>query len=224
MHRSSAAILAFVGTALAANSTVQLWLPQNPEPNLVGSIVGSDATATTYSVTCVTEDCAFPTSFFATEGPSSIQWTYTYSVYNTDIPVTQTLNCQITDSSSGVCSMTAEATTSPYSSSTVLITSFTNPSDVELFITNTAVTITAGAGGSSTGVAASTTGSSSSAKKSSSSSSTETSSGSAAAVTGSSSSPGTPSSTSVSSGEGAPMITQAPWIMGAAAVMAYAAM
>ncbi|KAG4443762.1 hypothetical protein IFR05_000753 [Cadophora sp. M221] len=224
MYRSSVTILAFIGTTLAANSTVQLWLPQNPELNLVGSIVGSDATATTYSVACVTEDCAFPTSFLVTEGPSSMQWTFTYNLYNTDIPVTQALNCQITNSSSGVCSITAEAKTSPYSSSTMLITSFKNPLDVERFITNAAVTLTAGAGGGSTSVAPSTTGSGSSAKESGSSSSTGTSPGSAAAVTGSSSSPGTPSSTSVSSGQGAPVITQAPWVMGAAAVMAYAAM
>ncbi|KAH7314059.1 hypothetical protein BKA65DRAFT_600114 [Rhexocercosporidium sp. MPI-PUGE-AT-0058] len=227
MYRLSAAILAFVGTALAANSTLQLWVPQNPELELVGSLVSSVyATATTYSIACVSIDRAFPTSFLVTEGPSSIRWTFTNTVYNTDIPITQTLNCQFTDSSSGVCSMTAERRTSPYLTSTVLITSFANPSDMELIIINTAVTITASAGGSSTSVvAASTTGSgSSSAKMPSSLSSTGTSTGSAAAVTGSSSSSGTPSSTSVSSAEGAPMITQAPWVFGAAAVMAYAAM
>ncbi|PVH85989.1 hypothetical protein DL98DRAFT_583076 [Cadophora sp. DSE1049] len=224
MYQLGIALLALVGAAIAANSTVQIWLPQNNEPNLVGSVVGSDATATTYSVACVAEDCAFPTSFVVTEGPSSVEWTVTFNLYNTDIPVTQKLNCQITDSSSGTCIVTANADAPSVSFSSTLSTSFASPSDAEIFLMNTAVAITAGAMASSTSTTASTTGSGSSAMVSSSSSTTGGSTGLAASVTSGSSTSGTPSSTSVSSAGGAPMITQAPILLGAAAAMAYAAM
>ncbi|KAL2061723.1 hypothetical protein VTL71DRAFT_7101 [Oculimacula yallundae] len=230
MYSSYIIALAFVGIALAANSTLQLWLPQNNEPNLMGSIVGSDATATTYSVACTTEDCAFPTSFLVTENPSSFRWTWTYSIYNTDSPMTQSLNCQITDSSTGTCTVTGVGKTSPFAFSQVLTTSFTNLDEASIFLMNTAVTFTAGAVEPSSSVAASTTKTSSSTQSSrtiSPSPSSGSSTGStvpAVSSTGSSCSSGTPSSTSVSAAEGAPLITQAPWVLDAAAVMVYAAM
>merc|ERR1711964_568267 len=184
------------------------------EPNLIGSVVGSDTTATTYSVACVTEDCSFPTSFLVTEGPSSVEWTFTYALYNTDIPVTQKLNCQITDSSSGACTVTANYNPSSSPFSTTLITSFASPSDADIFLINTIVTSTA----------ASTTRSGSGAMVSSPLSATGSSTKSAASVTGSSSSSGSSSSTSVSSAKGAPMITRAPLLLGAAAAIVYAAL
>ncbi|KAG4415188.1 hypothetical protein IFR04_011686 [Cadophora malorum] len=224
MYNPGVAFLALVGAAFAANGTVQIWLPQNNEPNLIGSVVGSDTTATTYSVACVTEDCSFPTSFLVTEGPSSVEWTFTYALYNTDIPVTQKLNCQITDSSSGACTVTASYNPSSSPFSTTLITSFASPSDADIFLINTIVTITAGSVASSTSTAASTTRSGSGAMVSSPLSATGSSTKSAASVTGSSSSSGSSSSTSVSSAKGAPMITQAPLLLGAAAAIVYAAL
>lgn len=45
MYNSGVAFLALVGAAFAANGTVQIWLPQNNEPNLIGSVVGSVSSA-----------------------------------------------------------------------------------------------------------------------------------------------------------------------------------
>lgn len=44
MYHTGIAFLALVGAAFAANGTVQIWLPQNNEPNLIGSVVGSVGT------------------------------------------------------------------------------------------------------------------------------------------------------------------------------------
>lgn len=195
-------IAALVGTASAANTTTSLWLVGFDEQTVLGSIIASDATATTYSLACGDPDnCGIPSPFTFTQGPSTVAYSYVEAMA-TGITETVELACVVTSSASGVCTANIDAVSITSQATT---TSFTDASELGLM----AVTITAGAAASNT--AASTTGSSKSAATTGSSS--RSSSGSA-----------TGSAASNSKNAGMPMVTGAPWVMGVmAAGMAFAA-
>lgn len=71
-----------LGTAtlsLAQSSTISLFIPGTDPQSLVASIIGSDATATTYAIQCVTVDsdqCGFLEAVTLTEGPSRAAYTF----------------------------------------------------------------------------------------------------------------------------------------------------
>ncbi|RAL66445.1 hypothetical protein DID88_006135 [Monilinia fructigena] len=255
MHASLITIFAaaLMGTAVAAqdDSVVDLFLvgieydaeDQDQAP-FVGSIIASDATATTYSITCGTttaasatssssldfdDDCGIPESFTFTQGPSTIQYIYTFKDYYDDVATsnmdsasslqpyfsTVSIGCVLAGSSSAYCtaaSMESAATTTYDSAETTTVTG----QDLSTLLAAIPVTITAGASSTSDSVAKTTSGASatSSAASSASASSKST-------ATGSSSVSG-----SVASTGGMPMVTaKAQWVMGgAAAAMVMAAL
>lgn len=236
MHTSTLFTLALVGAATAANSTVvSLIFPGYAagEDNyqVVGSIIASvrvtsrtsfcwrvcsdesqDSAATTYSLACVDtsddSECGIPTSFTFVEGPSTIHYLMTLPYSATTIY--QELNCQVTPapSPSGVCTVTAVQTDGLETSSSTSTLFLNNPSYAP-YVGTLPVTITAGP----TALAnspISTTGSASPTAEPPSN---------AAGVAGNSSARST---TRLSTG-GAPKVTGAPWALGAAAALAYAA-
>ncbi|KAI9054605.1 hypothetical protein LZ554_001758 [Drepanopeziza brunnea f. sp. 'monogermtubi'] len=227
MHKSTLAILALVGVgaaaAAAANSTVSLLFPgyaTGENWQVLGSIVASDATATTYALSCADtsddSECHLPlTPFTFVEGPSTIHYQITLP-YG---PGSNELNCKITPAPSplGVCTATVAEIESS-STETSKMTLSLNDASYSVYVGTLAVTITAGVTATTSSVASTTTSASTSTPASPSSSkgsSSSTRSGTAAV--------GSPSSTSLSTG-GTPMITQAPWVLGAAAALAYAAL
>ncbi|EKD15456.1 hypothetical protein MBM_06672 [Drepanopeziza brunnea f. sp. 'multigermtubi' MB_m1] len=220
MRKSTLAILALVdvgaAAAAAANSTVSLLFPgyaTGENWQVLGSIVASDAAATTYALSCADtsddSECPIPTSFTFVEGPSTIhyQMTLPYGSGSNE------LNCKITPAPSplGVCTATVAEIESS-STETSRITLSLNDASYSSYVGTLAVTITAGVAATTSSVASTTTSASPSSSKGSGSS---TRSGTPAV--------GSPSSTSLSTG-GTPMITQAPWVLGAAAALAYAAL
>jgi len=224
MYKFTLTTLALMGLA-SAQSTTELFLVGFDQQNILGSVIASDATATTYSLACgdpSSDDCGVPPSFTFTQGPSTVHYIYT----DDDTPGTETieLSCQITDSVSGVCA----GTVIDDLGSTTISTATTTPfSDGGSALGGMVVTITAGAAASSNTVAstsATPTGSESSKKSSTSAGGKTTSTSTGASGTGSAAT-GSGSKTSSSTGAGAPMVTRAPWVVGgAAAALVYAAM
>lgn len=90
-------LFAALAGAVVAQTTVDLLLPiADPQP-LEGSIVGSDASLTTYIISCPTgtpaEDCGMPDQGLAiTQGPSS--WIMTYDIMG-DGSYTQVAQCKL---------------------------------------------------------------------------------------------------------------------------------
>jgi len=226
----------------AAQSTTSLLLIGFDQQDIVASIVGSDATATTFAIACGdpdSDDCGVPTSFTFTQGPSTIHYDY----HNTDDGSDESigLGCMVTSSDHGVCTGSMVGNFDGTSTSTSYSTSFsTGASD---YVQYQAVTITAGAAGSSASTAASTTQGSSdavSATKSASGSAasqtsgmtTATSPGASGTKTSRASSSAAASASSASasgsavSTAGMAMVTGSPrWVLGgAAAALALAAM
>lgn len=206
----------------------------------VASIIASDATATTYSVTCASVasaaattasdygydsgECELPDSFTFTQGPSTMHYVMAYNEPYTSsgvaFPDAETIDvgCVLTSSTIGVCSDTDNGAAASTTFSMATTISFANGADEGTILTAIPVTITAG--GAVTGNTASPTGSASSGAASDSSSkkgSTATSSSSTASGTASS---------KVSGAGGMPMVTaKAQWIVGgAAAALALAAL
>uniref|UniRef100_A0A093XKZ8 GPI anchored protein n=1 Tax=Talaromyces marneffei PM1 TaxID=1077442 RepID=A0A093XKZ8_TALMA len=211
--RSTTVAMALLSSVVAADSVTTIFLPFFDQQPLVASIVGSDATATTYAIACApgtdSTECGIPTGFTMTEGPK----TMALQMVDGDRSIAWAdLHCDInTSASEAVCVETvggAEANF-PGTSTTTL-----EPSDyASAWI---AVTVTAGA---ATGAAATTAAHTGSAASTTSGLST----------VASSSSTGTASakaSASVVSTGGMPQITgNAQWAMGGVAVaMALAAL
>ncbi|KAG4030124.1 hypothetical protein MFRU_013g01480 [Monilinia fructicola] len=252
MHASSSFIAIFatalMGTAVAAqnNSVVDLFLvgfdydagDQDQAP-FVGSIIASDATATTYSITCgsttaasatsssspdLGDDCGVPESFTFTQGPSTIQYIYTFeddydgiSTANIDsassLPpyfATISIGCVLAGSSSAYCtpaSMESAAATTYTSTETTTVSG----QDLSTLLAAVPVTITAGATRTSASAAETTAGAepTGSAARSASASS-------ASRAAASPSASGSAASTG-----GMPVMTaKAQWVMGGAAAAA----
>ncbi|EEA22160.1 hypothetical protein TMatcc_008405 [Talaromyces marneffei ATCC 18224] len=230
--RSTTVAMALLSSVVAADSVTTIFLPFFDQQPLVASIVGSDATATTYAIACApgtdSTECGIPTGFTMTEGPK----TMALQMVDGDRSIAWAdLHCDInTSASEAVCVETvggAEANF-PGTSTTTL-----EPSDyASAWI---AVTVTAGAatGAAATTAASATAPTASATTKAAATTAAHT--GSAASTTSglstvaSSSSTGTASakaSASVVSTGGMPQITgNAQWAMGGVAVaMALAAL
>ncbi|KAK6598563.1 hypothetical protein ACHAP3_007526 [Botrytis cinerea] len=246
MHAISISIFAaaLMGTVVTAQTTTvtDLFLVgfdygynSSEQAPYVGSVIASDATATTYSIACGSKtaapattssyfddsnDCGVPPNFTFTQGPSTIAYTYTIddvedyvvtdsasgSSYATG-QATMTLGCVLSGTSVGVCSYTELEAVASTTLTSIDATTVSGTEYTEVF-TGVPVTITAGP--------ASTTGSASGASASASKSASGSASGSAA---------GSASGSATSTG-GMPMITaKAQWVVGgAAAAMVMAAL
>ncbi|KAF7914273.1 uncharacterized protein EAF01_000679 [Botrytis porri] len=237
----AAALMGTVVTAQTTNVTDLFLIGFDYDSNstdqapFVGSIIASDATATTYSIACGsktaapattssyfddTYDCGVPPNFTFTQGPSTIAYTYTIdnaedfavtdSTSGTSYATgqaTMTLGCVLSGGSTGVCSYTELEALASTTFSSVDATTVSGTEYAEIF-TGIPVTITAGP--------ATTTGSASGASASASKS---------GSGSGSVSASGSVSGSATSTG-GMPMITaKAQWVVGgAAAAMVMAAL
>ncbi|ELR07269.1 hypothetical protein GMDG_08340 [Pseudogymnoascus destructans 20631-21] len=71
--------LALATVSAAQKATVTLFVPSTDEQPLVASIIGSDATATTYAVSCdpgaEAQDCGVEGTITLTEGPTTVKYT-----------------------------------------------------------------------------------------------------------------------------------------------------
>ncbi|KAF7945439.1 hypothetical protein EAE96_010213 [Botrytis aclada] len=233
----AAALMGTVVTAQTTNVTDLFLIGFDYDSNstdqapFVGSIIASDATATTYSIACGSKtaapattssyyndsyDCGVPPNFTFTQGPSTIAYTYTIgdaedfavtdSTSGTSYATGQaimTVECVLSGSSTGVCSYTELEALASTTFSSADATTVSGTEYAQIF-TGVPVTITAGP--------ASTTGSASGASAS-------------ASKSGSGSAAGSASGSATSTG-GMPMITaKAQWVVGgAAAAMVMAAL
>ncbi|KAM3076906.1 hypothetical protein ACMFMG_003626 [Clarireedia jacksonii] len=250
MYKSTIAALTLMGMASAQVSVVNLnLLGFDDTGNLVGSVIASDKTATTYSITCSgtaapatttgfyedsDNDCGLPPSFTFTQGPSTLQYAYAYSDYESEtawstysassISAQESflVGCVITDSSLGLCSATDAGNYGVSSFSSVITTSFDN---IYTEFTPVPVTITAGAIGSAANTATATAKSSGAKPTGTSGSASGASAASGASGASASKASATASSSTTVLTAGMPMVTaKAQWVVGAAAVIAYAAM
>jgi len=110
MHRLvfSAFVCGFASISFAQTGTITLLVPgADPQP-LVASIVGSDATATTYAVQCSpgtdSDNCGFVGVFTLTEGPATAAYTYGPMVDdNGTVALTGYIDCSLAGTTSAVC-------------------------------------------------------------------------------------------------------------------------
>ncbi|KAK6596901.1 hypothetical protein H4I96_09553 [Botrytis cinerea] len=247
MHAISISIFAaaLMGTVVTAQTTTvtDLFLVgfdygynSSEQAPYVGSVIASDATATTYSIACGSQtaapattssyfddsnDCGVPPNFTFTQGPQQLPILTQSTVWKTmssltALPAhhmqpakrtTMTLGCVLSGTSVGVCSYTELEAVASTTLTSIDATTVSGTEYTEVF-TGVPVTITAGP--------ASTTGSASGASASASKSASGSASGSAA---------GSASGSAASTG-GMPMITaKAQWVVGgAAAAMVMAAL
>ncbi|TAQ90667.1 hypothetical protein B7494_g968 [Chlorociboria aeruginascens] len=111
MHSASMnifSLLAMAGLILAQTSVVTLYVPDaDPQP-LVASIIGSDATATTYALQCAPgtdgSDCGFDGVVTLTEGPSTAQYTFPAELGDDgSVAFTGYMDCSLAGTVSAVC-------------------------------------------------------------------------------------------------------------------------
>ncbi|OWO99565.1 hypothetical protein B2J93_2610 [Marssonina coronariae] len=97
------------GLALAQTSTVSLYIPGADTQALVGSIVGSDATLTTYAIECAPsstdgEACGFSGQFTLTENAASAKYTIPAELdSNGTLVRTGRIDCSLAGAASAVC-------------------------------------------------------------------------------------------------------------------------
>jgi len=226
--------------------TTQIFLAGFDQQNLVGSVIASDSTATTFSVACAStadSKCEVPADFTFTQGPSTIHYAYTHSAQSSDdFSGTIDVGCMVTVDH-GTCSKSVNAVlgtiTSAATSST---TTFSAASEMGAqMLTVTAGNLVTPTTASSTSSSSSSVSSKSTSSSSSSVSSSSSSSSHSSTITSTpkpihTSSPvngptfvipvvESVSSSKVSTG-GLPMITgNAQWVIGgAAAVVVLAAL
>ncbi|KIM95868.1 hypothetical protein OIDMADRAFT_33275 [Oidiodendron maius Zn] len=206
--------LGLLSSAVTADYTTTLLLLGFGNQSVVGSVIATDATATTYSVTCpaaVGTDCGIPPSFTITQGPSTMHYEFAAEEdANGNTLEEIDAECKIT-TDHGLCSgsQVSAGTSSPGSGQTWSYSNYGTEFGAQ------AVTITAGPTPGATG------------SDSSISSTSATTSGASAGQTSSNSGSSTSSSSGTSkvSTGGMPMITgHAQWVIGgAAAAVAIAA-
>ncbi|KUJ24253.1 uncharacterized protein LY89DRAFT_679436 [Mollisia scopiformis] len=227
MHSTTISVLglALATLSLAQSSTISLFIPGADSQSLVASIVGSDATATTYAFQCApgtdADDCGFPEVVTLTEGPAIAAYTFAPEVdANGTTAFAGYVDCSLA-ASSAVCAISAGGTEA---NDPGLETSTLTGTDYSYM----PVVITAGALASNTGssVPASTT-SAPSSSSTGETSGTKTS-GSSTKTSGSQTSSGTAAQTSGSSSKtstagGSAITGGAAWMVGGAA-LALAAM
>jgi len=95
------------GLTSAQTSTISLFIPGADTQPLIGSVVGSDATATTYTLQCSpgtdSSDCGFPGVFTLTEGPSTAAYTMSMDDGNGTLAFTGYFDCSLAGTTSAVC-------------------------------------------------------------------------------------------------------------------------
>lgn len=240
---STTVAIALLSSVAAADTVTTLFFPNFDQQPLVASVMGSDATATTYSIACAPDtdpvDCGVYTGFVMVQGPKTVSFemvagdkSLAYADVNCDLdPVASVAACTDTIGGSeasvyaGVSSFTFSST--DYASYLIPVT-----------ITAGAVTgVVTSTGGVSSSAASTESTASATTKAAASAATTASSTGSAASTasgmstaassssTGASATTKAASSSSVSTG-GMPQITgNAQWAMGGVAVaMALAAL
>ncbi|OBT56182.1 hypothetical protein VE04_04065 [Pseudogymnoascus sp. 24MN13] len=79
MRPTSVSLVGLASGTVSAAQTVTLYVPGTDEQSLVASIVGSDATATTYAISCdpgaSAQDCGIEGTITLTEGPTTAKYT-----------------------------------------------------------------------------------------------------------------------------------------------------
>lgn len=215
--------LATATLSFAQSSTISLFIPGADPQSLVASVIGSDATATTYAFQCApgtdSGDCGFPEVVTLTEGPAIAAYTFAPQVdANGTTAFAGYIDCSLA-ASSAVCTMSfggTEANDPGLATSTFTGTDYTSMPVVitagPALVSNTGSSVPAST--TSTSKPTGTNSSGSEAKTSGS----QTSSGTAAQNTSSSK-----SGTSTSTAGGAAITGNAAWMVGGAA-LALAAM
>ncbi|MCJ1253920.1 Mucin-21 [Lignoscripta atroalba] len=93
--------LAFIGLS-SAQSTVSLFLLSTDNQSLVGSIVGSDSTATTYVIQCPpgtdSNDCGYPIPVTVMQGPATVFYSMSLPGFTADF------GCSLGGTTTAICS------------------------------------------------------------------------------------------------------------------------
>ncbi|KAL5351995.1 hypothetical protein ACLOAV_003859 [Pseudogymnoascus australis] len=107
------ASLSLVGLALttlsaAQKATVTLFVPGTEDDSLVASVIGSDATLTTYAITCDTDNdikaCGVDRTITLTEGPTTAKYTIAPVVDpNGETAFAGKFECSLAGTTSAVC-------------------------------------------------------------------------------------------------------------------------
>ncbi|KAE8451133.1 hypothetical protein EG329_004805 [Mollisiaceae sp. DMI_Dod_QoI] len=225
MHSTAILGLAMVTLSLAQTSTVSLYIPDADTQSLVASIVGSDATATTYAFQCApgtdSDDCGFPGTYTLTEGPSTAVYTFPAEMdENGTVAFTGYYDCSLAPSSA-VCVESFGGTEANFPGMSTETYSGTDYTSMPVVITAGAVV--ASNTGSSVPASTTTSGSSQATNTSTSGGTAKTSGISSGGVTAQTSGTSKPSGTSTSTAAGAAITGCSAWMLGGAA-LALAAM
>jgi len=128
----------FALAAGAQSTTISLFLPDTDPQSLVASVIGVDATATTYLINCPAgtdpSDCGYGDGATVIEGPSTLRLVFLQA----GTPI-ETVACDVSGSTAAICTMSQEL--QGYSTNELLTTSL-GPKDITFF----QVAVTAGAG------------------------------------------------------------------------------
>ncbi|KAJ9212971.1 hypothetical protein DTO166G4_5475 [Paecilomyces variotii] len=197
---------------VSAQSTVTLFLPGFDTQSMVASVVGSDATATTYALGCApdvdSEDCGVPPGFTIVQGASTMD--YVMSIPSEYVSMGCKLESDVAD-----CSVTFSPSP-PYSHSNPAETTVSGISSYYQAVVVTTGAVTGAAATTGASPAANTASATAASASASSGFSTATSS--KASSTSSASETAKHASSSTSTG-GVPQMTgNASWMIGGAAV------
>jgi len=208
--------LAFAGLS-SAQSTVSLFLAGTDPMPLLASVIGSDATATTYAVQCPPgtdgNDCGIGGGLILTQGPATVAYTMELIYENgTSIYTAYSgyLDCSMGGTTTAVCT---ESNAGPEANDPGMSTTTYAGSEIEYQVatlTSSSLSVTA---------VPADTASVSSASSTASTGPTKTGSSGSTSKTSSSGSTGATQSSSTSTG-GMAMITGNAWIIGGAALAA----
>ncbi|KAJ9410090.1 hypothetical protein DTO045G8_2083 [Paecilomyces variotii] len=199
---------------VSAQSTVTLFLPGFDTQSMVASVVGSDATATTYSLGCApdvdSEDCGVPPSFTIVQGASTMN--YVMSIPSEYVSMGCKLESDVAD-----CSVTFSPSP-PYSHSNPAETTVSGISSYYQAVVVTTGAVTGAAATTGATPAANTASATGAAASASASSGFSTATSSKTSSTSSASETAKHASSSTSTG-GVPQMTgNASWMIGSAAV------
>ncbi|KAK0130019.1 hypothetical protein ONS96_000557 [Cadophora gregata f. sp. sojae] len=100
------ATLSLASITLAQTSTVNLYIPGADTQSLIGQVIGTASSLTTYALQCVTpgEECGFPGQFTVTENAATAR--YTIPAENGDdgvLAFTARIDCSLDSTVSAVC-------------------------------------------------------------------------------------------------------------------------
>ncbi|OBT43013.1 hypothetical protein VE00_07356 [Pseudogymnoascus sp. WSF 3629] len=100
--------LALATVSVAQTATVTLFVPGTEKEPLVASIIGSDATATTYAISCdpaaSAQDCGVEGTITLTEGPTTANYTIAPVIDpNGSVAFAGQYDCSLAGTTSAVC-------------------------------------------------------------------------------------------------------------------------